>query len=73
MFFQVSMREAGGSRCTTMTSCSREQDHLLMRCSLRKRYEIREELLGAGPKDASEIIMLNRRVQWTETYQTLDM
>ena len=23
-------------------------------------------MLGAGPKDASEIIMLNRRVQWTE-------
>ena len=26
----------------------------------------REQMLGAGPKDASEIIMLNRRVQWTE-------
>ena len=24
---------------------------------LRKRYEIREQMLGAGPKDASEIIM----------------
>ena len=35
-----------------------------VRNSLRKRYEIREHLLGAGPKDASEIIMLNRRVQW---------
>ena len=23
-------------------------------------------MLGVGPKDASEIIMLNRRVQWTE-------
>ena len=51
-----------------MTSCSRDQDHLLMRCGIlsRKRYEIREQMLGAGPKDASEIIMLNRRVQWTE-------
>ena len=37
-----------------------------VRNSLRKRYEIREQMLGAGPKDASEIIMLNRRVQWTE-------
>ena len=36
-----------------------------MRNSLRKRHEIREQMLGAGPKDASEIIMLNRRVQWT--------
>ena len=36
-----------------MTSCYRD-------------YEIREQMLGAGPKDASEIIMLNRRVQWTE-------
>ena len=34
--------------------------------SLRKRNEIREQMLGAGQKDASEIIMLNRRVQWTE-------
>ena len=37
-----------------------------VRNSLRKRYEIREQILEAGPKDASEIIMLNRRVQWTE-------
>ena len=37
-----------------------------VRNSLRKRCEIREQMLGAGPKDASEIIMLNRRVQWTE-------
>ena len=37
-----------------------------VRNSLRKHYEIREQMLGAGPKDASEIIMLNRRVQWTE-------
>ena len=37
-----------------------------VRNSLRKRFEIREQMLGAGPKDASEIIMLNRRVQWTE-------
>ena len=37
-----------------------------VRNSLRKRHEIREQMLGAGPKDASEIIMLNRRVQWTE-------
>ena len=37
-----------------------------VRNSLRKRYEIREQMLGAGPKDASEIIILNRRVQWTE-------
>ena len=36
-----------------------------VRNSLRKRYEIREQMLGAGQKDASEIIMLNRRVQWT--------
>ena len=37
-----------------------------VRNSRRKRYEIREQMLGAGPKDASEIIMLNRTVQWTE-------
>ena len=37
-----------------------------VRNSLRKRYEIREQMLGAGAKDASEIIMLNRRVEWTE-------
>ena len=37
-----------------------------VRNSLRKHYEIHEQMLGAGPKDASEIIMLNRRVQWTE-------
>ena len=34
-----------------------------VRNSLRKRYEIREQMLGAGPKDASEFIMLNTRVQ----------
>ena len=37
-----------------------------VRNSQRKRCEIREQMLSAGPKDASEIIMLNRRVQWTE-------
>ena len=26
----------------------------------------REQVMGAGPTDASEIVMLNRSVQWTE-------
>ena len=37
-----------------------------VRNSLRKRFEIREQMLGAGPKNANEMIMLNRRVQWTK-------
>ena len=32
----------------------------------RKRYETREQMMGTTPTDASEIVMLNRRVQWTE-------
>ena len=36
------------------------------RKSLRKCYETREQMMGAGPTDASEIVMLNIRVQWTE-------
>ena len=52
-----------------MTSCSQDRDHFVdaARKSLRKRYETREPMMGAGPTDASdEIVMLNRRVQWTE-------
>ena len=37
-----------------------------VRKSPRKRYETREQTVGAGPDGASEIIMLNRRVQWKE-------
>ena len=37
-----------------------------VRKSLRTRFETREQMLGGGPKDASEIVMLNRRVKWTE-------
>ena len=37
-----------------------------VRKSLRKRYEKREQMMGVRPTDASEIVMLNRRVQWTE-------
>ena len=37
-----------------------------VRKSPRKRYETREQTMGAGPDDANEIVMLNRRVQWTE-------
>ena len=33
------------------------------RKSLRKRYETREQMMGAGPTGASEFVMLNRRVQ----------
>ena len=36
------------------------------RKSLRKRHETREQMMGAGPTDASEIVILNIRVQWTE-------
>ena len=36
------------------------------RKTLRKRYETREQMMGAGPTGASEIVMLNRRAQWTE-------
>ena len=37
-----------------------------VRKSPRKRYETREQTVGAGPDGAKEIIMLNRRVQWKE-------
>ena len=37
-----------------------------VRKSLRKRHETREQVMGAGPTEASEILMLNRRVPWTE-------
>ena len=36
------------------------------RNSLRKRFETGEQMMGAGSTDASDIVMLNRRVQWTE-------
>ena len=36
------------------------------RKSLRKRCETREQMMGLGPTDGSEIVMLNRRVQWTK-------
>ena len=32
----------------------------------RKRLATREQMMGAEPTDASEIVMLNRRVQWSE-------
>ena len=41
------------------------------RKSLRKRYETREQMMGAGPADASETVMLNRRVPWTEEESNL--
>ena len=34
--------------------------------SLRKRCETREQMMGARLTDAIEIVILNRRVQWTE-------
>ena len=34
--------------------------------SPRKRYETREQMMGVRPTDASEIVILNRRVQWTD-------
>ena len=37
-----------------------------VRKSLRKRCGTREQMVGARPTDASGIVMLNRRVQWTE-------
>ena len=37
-----------------------------VRKSERKRHETREQMMGARPIDASEIVMLNRRAQWTE-------
>ena len=36
------------------------------RKSLRKRYETREQMVGARPTDATEIVMLNRRVKWRD-------
>ena len=36
------------------------------RKSLRKRHETREQMMGTGLTDACEIVMLNRRVDWTE-------
>ena len=36
------------------------------RKSLRERYGVREQMMGAGPTDANEIVLLNRRVKWTE-------
>ena len=36
--------------------------------SLRKRYETREQMIEGRPTDASEIMMLNRRVQWTDAW-----
>ena len=62
MFLQVSMREAVGvvHGDDILLSGPRSLVDAVWN-SLRKRYEKRE-----GPKDASEIIMLNRRVQWRE-------
>ena len=37
-----------------------------VRKSLRKRCETREQVMGVRPTDASEVVMLNRRVQWTK-------
>ena len=37
-----------------------------IRNSLRKRYETREQMMGVGSTDASDIVMLNRRVHCTE-------
>ena len=49
-----------------------------VRKSLRKRYETREQMVGAGPTHASEIVMLNRkgpvdRGRKFESHLTLDM
>ena len=51
-----------GKLVSRVTSCPSLVD--AVRNSPRKRHEIREQMLGAGPKNANEIIMLNRRVQW---------
>ena len=67
MFFQVSMREVGVVHGDDILLSGPRSLVDAVRNSLRKRFEIREQMLGAEPKDASEIIMLNRRVQWTET------
>ena len=54
--------------CTATTCCSQDRDHLLMQygslyeCAI----ETREQMMGARLLDASDIVMLNRRVQWTE-------
>ena len=36
-----------------------------VRKSPRKRHETREQNMETRPTDASEIVMLNRRAQWT--------
>ena len=38
-----------------------------------RRHETRDQMIRARPTDASEIVMLNQRVLWTELFCTLSL
>ena len=42
-----------------MTSCSEDRDHLLMLCGGLHHSAVREQMMGARPTDASEIVMVS--------------